>query len=130
MEMLNNQLFIKVKPLIECKLREYPYYLMSVEMPGLGSAIAPDVIINRSSSPSDIVGSSVVNNEYKKIVVDAVNYIYDKLDKESKTIIDNTYFTGIKSREELINELKISRKRYYKLKNNALYKFGIAFGML
>lgn len=128
--MLNNKLFVKVKPLIECKLREYPYYQISLEMPGLGSAVSPDLIINKSSAPSDIVGASVVHDEYKRIVVNAVNYVCDKLDADSKKIIENTYFTGLHSRDEIINELRISKNKYYNLKNSALYKFGIAFGIL
>lgn len=128
--MINRKLFVKVKPLIECKLREYPYYQISLEMPGLGTAISPDLIINKSSVPNDIVGASVVHDEYKRIVVNAVNYVFDKLDKDSKKIIENTYFTGLHTRDEIMSELKISKNKYYNVRNCALYKFGIAFGML
>lgn len=128
--MLNRELFSKVKPLIESKLKDYPYYQMSIEMPGLGSAIPPNQIIYKSNSPSDPVAGEMVMLEYRRTVVNAVNFAYDKLDKDSKYIIDNAYFNNISSREEVIETLKISKNKYYKIKNNALYRFGVAFGLL
>lgn len=128
--MINRQLYKKMKPFVEEKLRDYPYYLMSIEMSGLGSAVPPNVIIDKSLAPGDPVGKSIVENEYKSTIVNAVNYVLDnKLNSESKVIIENAYFNNLKTRDEVITELNINKNKYYKLKDDALYKFMIAFGV-
>lgn len=118
----------KIKKEVENDLNNYPYYLISIETPGLGSAIRPDVIINRSLSPSDPVGKSIVENEYKRALVNAVGFVYDKLDKPSKRIIECGYFRDDLSVKEVIEELKIDKNKYYKLKENSLYKFALGIG--
>ena len=118
----------KIKIEVETDLRNYPYYLISIETPGLGSAIRPDVIINRSLSPSDPVGKSIVENEYKRALVNAVGFVYDKLDQPSKRIIECGYFRDDLSVKEVIEELKIDKNKYYKLKDNSLYKFALGIG--
>jgi len=126
--MINKELFNKMKPVIEKKLRDYPFYLISIEMSGLGTAIPSYLIIDKNSGPSDPVGQAVVNDQYKRDIVNAINYIYDKLGADSKTIIDHSYFRDDKTRDEIIDELKISKNKYYSLKNMALYKFMIGLG--
>lgn len=125
---IDKQLYRRIKKEVEEDLRNYPYYLISVETPGLGAAIRPDIVIYKSSSPSDPVGKAVINDEYKRILVNAVGYVYDKLDVNSKRIIQSSYFQDDIAVNEVIAELKIDKNRYYKLKNNAIFKFAIGLG--
>lgn len=126
--MINKKIFNKMKPFVEDKLKNYPFYLISIEMSGLGTAMPADVIIDKNISPSDPVGQAVVNDQYKRTILNAINYVYDKLNDDSKIIIDHSYFRDDKSRDEVIDELKISKNKYYSLKNMALYKFMIGLG--
>lgn len=125
---INKELYKKIKKEVENDLRNYPYYLISVETPGLGSAIRPDVIIDKNLSPSDPVGKSVVDIEYKKALVNAVGFVYDRLDTVSQRIIECCYFRDDITVSEVREELKIDKNKYYKLKENALYKFAMGIG--
>ena len=125
---INKELYKKIKKEVENDLKNYPYYLISVETPGLGSAIRPDVIINKNSNPSDPIGKSIVDIEYKRALVNAVGFVYDKLDKSSKRIIECSYFRDDISVSEVMNELNIDKNKYYKLKESALYKFAMGIG--
>lgn len=118
----------KIKMEVEDNLKNYPYYLISIETPGLGSAIRPDLIVSKNISPSDPVGKSIVDNEYKRALVNAVEFVYDKLDKPSKRIIECNYFRDDISVKEVIRELKIDKNKYYKLKEKSLYKFALGIG--
>jgi len=115
----------KIKREVENDLRNYPYYLISIETPGLGSSIRPDVVIDKNLSPSDPVGRNAIDNEYKTILVNAVGFVYDKLDKSSKRIIECSYFRDDVTVGEVMEELKIDKNKYYKLKNNSIYKFAM-----
>ena len=127
--MLNKKLFKVVKPLIEQKLKEYPYYQVSLEMSGLGTAVNPSKVIDKSSV-NDPTFKSAVQEEYMRTVVNAVNLVNDKLDYKSKKIIENAYFYNLDERDVILSDLKISKHKYYMLKDAALYKYGIAFGLL
>ena len=127
--MLNKKLFKIVKPLIEQKLKEYPYYQVSLEMGGLGTAVNPSKVIDKSSV-NDPTFKSAVQEEYMRTVVNAVNLVNDKLDYKSKKIIENAYFYNLDERDVILNDLKITKHKYYMLKDAALYKYGIAFGLL
>ncbi|MCI5630206.1 MAG: nitroreductase [Clostridium sp.] len=128
--MLNKKLFKAVKPLIEQKLRDYPYYQVSLEMSGLGTAVNPNKIIDKTTTVNDPTFKSAVQEEYMRTVVNAVNLVNDKLDYKSKKIIENAYFFNLDEREVILNDLNISKHKYYMLKDAALYKYGIAFGLL
>lgn len=115
---------------VEGILKKYPYYQISIDAPGLGSAIDPSIIIDKYRHPSDPVGSYIDNIDYKKDIVNKVNCTYDMLSKESKRIIQALYFEGNTTKpEEVMRELVISKNKYYKLKKEALYKFSISFGL-
>lgn len=125
---IEKELYRKIKREVENDLKNYPYYLISIETPGLGSAIRPDVIIDKNLSPSDTVGKSIVDIEYKRALVNAVGFVYDRLDKQSKRIIECSYFRDDVSVNEVKDELQIDKNKYYKLKENALYKFAMGIG--
>lgn len=93
--MLNKKLFKAVKPLIEQKLRDYPYYQVSLEMSGLGTAVNPNKIIDKTTTVNDPTFKSAVQEEYMRTVVNAVNLVNDKLDYKSKKIIENAYFLSL-----------------------------------
>lgn len=124
----DKEIYKKIKREVENDLKNYPYYLISVETPGLGTAIRPDIVINKSLSPSDPVGKSIVDLEYKRALVNAVGFVYDRLDSSSKRIIECSYFRDDISVSEVRDELKIDKNKYYKLKDNALYKFAMGIG--
>ncbi|UZP02307.1 nitroreductase [Clostridium botulinum] len=125
---INKEIYQKIKKEVENDLRNYPYYLISIETPGLGSAIRPDIVINKSLSPSDPVGKSIVDIEYKTALVNAVEFVYDKLDKDSKRIIESSYFRDDLTVGEIREELQIDKNKYYKLKEKAIYKFAMGIG--
>lgn len=125
---INKDVYKKIKKSVEEDLRNYPFYLISIETPGLGSAIRPDKIIEKSLNPSDPVVRSVIDNEYKKALVNAVEFVYDRLDKNSKRIIECGYFRDDIRVGEVIEELNIDKNRYYKLKEKAIYMFAMGIG--
>ena len=121
--MLNKKLFKAVKPLIEQKLRDYPYYQVSLEMSGLGTAVNPNKILDKPTTVNAPTFKSAVQEEYMRTVVNAVNLVNDKLDYKSKKIIENAYFFKLDEREVILNDLNISKHKYYMLKDAALYKY-------
>lgn len=125
---INKEIFRKIKREVENDLRNYPYYLISIETPGLGSSIRPDIVLDKNARPSDPVGKSIVDMEFKRALVNAVGFIYDKLDKSSKRIIECSYFRDDVSVSEVWEELRIDKNKYYKLKDKALYKFALGLG--
>lgn len=125
---MNKEIYNKIKKEVENDLKNYPYYLISIETPGLGAAIRPDIVIDKNLSPSDPVGKKIVDDEYKRALVNAVGYVYDRLDEQSKRIIECGYFRDDISVKEVKEELKIDKNKYYKLKEKALYKFALGIG--
>lgn len=114
---------------VEDSLEKYSYYVISIETPGLGQATRWDEVYSRSNIPSDSVGKQAIDYEYKKILVNAIESIYDRLDEKSKKIIRSYYFEGnVITPEEVMNELSINKSRYYELKKISLYKFMIGLG--
>jgi ArpU family phage transcriptional regulator len=127
--LINEDAYKKFKKLVENDLQKYYYYLISIETPGLGQATRWDKVYNKSSSPSDPVGRAAADDEYKRILVNAIESVYNRLDEKSKKIIDEYYFKeNVNKPEQVIRELNINRTRYYELKKIALYKFMIGLG--
>ncbi len=121
--------FKKYKDRIEDNLKKYPYYQISIEMPGLGTAAIPNGVLSKDNRISDPVGDTVTDDEYKRNLVNKVNYVLDRLPQNIKRIIECAYFMDeVISNDEVIDELHINKNKYYDLKKNALYKFGIVFG--
>ena len=126
---INKNEFKQYKDKIEDNLKKYPYYQISIEMPGLGTAAIPNGLLSKNNKISDPVGDAVTDDEYKRNLVNKINYVFDRLPKSGKRIVECAYFMdGVISNDEVIEELNINRNRYYDLKKNALYKFGMVFG--
>ncbi|WP_238917231.1 nitroreductase [Clostridium sp. YIM B02555] len=120
--------FKEYRDRIEDNLKKYPYYQVSIEMPGLGSTSIPNGLLS-NNIVADPVGNMVADDEYKRNLVNKVNYVFDRLPENSKRIVECAYFMdGVMSNDEVIEELNINKNKYYDLKKNALYKFGIVFG--
>gem|GEM_PF-1078440 len=117
---IDKEQYNKLKHKTEGELRNYPYYLISLELPGLGEATKWDKIKVKGNNP----GSSM------RTVVNAIEYVYDRLDDTSKKIVDLFYYRDDWEIKDIQEELKIDKNRFYKLKRNALYKFMIVLGYL
>lgn len=127
--LIDEKKYKKFKKHVEDDLQKYYYYLISIETPGLGEATRWDQVYEKSNSPSDPVGKSVVDDEYKRILVKAIENIYDRLDENSKEIIKKYYFEeNLMKPQEVMNKLGIRSSRYYELKKISLYKFMIGLG--
>lgn len=128
--LINEEKYKKFKRQVEDDLEKYYYYLISIETPGLGQATRWDKVYEKSNTPSDPVSKAAIDDEYKRILVNAIDNVYDRLDEKSKRIIEEYYFKGnIIKAEEVMTELKINKSRYYELKKISLYKFmlGLAY---
>lgn len=127
--LINEEMYKKFKRQVEDDLQKYYYYLISIETPGLGEATRWDKVYEKSNTPSDPVSRNVIDDEYKRILVNAIDNIYDRLDENSKEIIKKYYFEdNILKPEEVMKKLGIKSSRYYELKKIALYKFMIGLG--
>lgn len=93
----------KIIAAVEVELRNYPFYLIAIE-------------------------NNHTREEMNKSIVSAIKSTYEKLDEESKKIIEDTYFKENFNREDIIRDLRINKNKYYTLKKNALNKFSIALG--
>lgn len=119
--------YIKKKKAVEETLREYPYYLISLEVPNLGSPTRWDKVKVRGITPSGSVAERyVIDIEVTKATVNKIEKVLDLLDQESKTIIELSYFRDTYDVDEIIDKLSISRAKFYRLKNKALAKFILA----
>lgn len=119
-----------LKSKAERELKNYPYYLISLETPGLGSATRWDLVYEKSNCPSSKVEGEAIDNDYRRRVIHAIEYVIDRLDNSSKKIIETSYFREDITREEVQEELKIDRNRYYRLKKNSLEKFILALAYI
>jgi hypothetical protein len=126
---IDERKFREYKNKIEDNLKKYPYYQISIEMPGLGTAAIPNGVLSQNNKISDPVGDAVTDDEYKRNLVNKKNYVFDRLSNCSKRIVECAYFMDeVISNDEVIEELKINKNKYYDLKKDALYKFGMVFG--
>ncbi|WP_346877533.1 nitroreductase [Clostridium sp. UBA5712] len=127
---IDKEQYNKLKHKAEGELRNYPYYLISLELPGLGEATKWDEIKVKCNTLGSPTEKSIIKSEYMRTVVNAINYVYDRLDDTSKKIIDLFYYRDDWEVKDIQEELRIDKNRFYKLKRNALYKFMIVLGYL
>ncbi len=127
---IDKEQYNKLKHKAEGELRNYPYYLISLELPGLGEATKWDEIKVKGNTQGSPTEKSIIKSEYMRTVVNAINYVYDRLDDTSKKIIDLFYYRDDWEVKDIQEELRIDKNRFYRLKRNALYKFMIVLGYL
>lgn len=97
-----------------------------------------DEVHVRNNSPSDIVNLTVVRSlvieEKIKEKLSRIRKIEAGLklvNDEERNIIELKYFSGIEyTNDYIIEELHISRKKFYKLRDGIIYKFAIVFGLM
>lgn len=127
--LVDEKKYKRFKKQVEDKLEKYYYYLISIESPGLGQPTQWDKVYTKSNSPQDPVSNVVVEDEYKRILVNAIENVFDRLDGECKKIIEEYYFKGnVNKPDDIIDKLRLSKNRYYELKKLSLYKFMIGLG--
>ncbi|GAA0762305.1 nitroreductase [Clostridium sartagoforme] len=127
--LIDEKKYKKFKKQVEDDLQKYYYYLISIETPGLGQATRWDKVYEKSNVPSDPVGKAAIDDEYKKILVNAIENIYNRLDENSKEIIKKYYFEdNLERPEDVMKKLGISKNRYYELRKISLYKFMLGLG--
>lgn len=127
---IDKEQYNKLKHKAEGELRNYPYYLISLELPGLGEATKWDKIKVKGNNPGSSTEKILIENEHMRTVVNAIEYVYDRLDDTSKKIIDLFYYRDDWEIKDIQEELRIDKNRFYKLKRKALYKFMIVLGYL
>lgn len=121
---ISKERYIARKKEVEEALREYPYNLISLETPGLGSATRWDIVKVKDTMPSGSnVEMYVEDAEILKARVNKIDKVLDLLDQESKSIIELVYFRDTYSVKEVLDKLNMDRNKFYKLKNKALGKF-------
>ena len=127
--LIDEKKYKKFKKQVEDDLQKYYYYLISIETPGLGQATRWDQVYEKSNLPSDPVARQAIDDEYKRILVKAIENVYDRLDENSKEIIKKYYFEeNLMKPQEVMEKLGIKSSRYYELKKISLYKFMIGLG--
>lgn len=120
-----------VRKLVEEDLSNYPFWLLSEEVSGLGSPTRWDKG-SKGYSGTSSVEHSVMQDQKILWKISIIEAVLDRLDAKSKRIIEERYF---RCREEFcINELTvemdISKTKFYGLRNKALDKFAIALRYL
>ena len=74
-----------------------------------------------------IKNTAIDNIEIKK-KMEKITKVLSFQDQETQKIINEYYFKNLKSREEIIKELNISKNYFYRVKNKALIKLALALG--
>lgn len=127
---INKEKYKMLKNKTEGELKRYPYYLLSLETPGLGEATNWNEIKVSGGTSVSIVEKEIIDNDHMRRVVDAIEYVYDRLDSTSKKIIELFYYRDDWEVKDIQEELHIDKNRFYKLKKKALDKFIIVIGYL
>jgi hypothetical protein len=119
----------KVIDKVENILRKYPFWLLRIEMGGLGSPSIYNVASGQECSTDSIVETTAEYEEYINKQVKMIERIFDLLQKEEKDIIRFTYFES-NTVEEVIEMMNICKAKYYRLRKDSFMKFAIALGYI
>lgn len=116
---------------IEEDLKNYPYWLIAIETPNLGSPVRWDLMKgNNTFSGGSSVEISAFEEMRRQWKVNVITGVLSKLDSKSKQIIEEWYFRDTINREELEKEVGVDKNKFYYLKNRALNKFMISLGYI
>ncbi|MDK0590726.1 nitroreductase [Clostridium perfringens] len=118
----------EVKKLVEEDLENYPLWLINTELPGLGSATDWTKVYKKISSSGSYIEGLIIKDEVMKRKVEIITGVLMFLNPLRKKIIEEWYFRDMKCREEILQELAISKSVFYREKNAALNKFIVALG--
>jgi hypothetical protein len=115
---------------VENDLKKYPDWIVRLEAGGLGiPSRALRVAGSYAHKLSSLVEYDVELSEEIKKKILVIERIYDRLHGKMKDIIDYRYFQGY-SRDQVVDILKISKRKYYNLRNRALESFARGLGYI
>jgi hypothetical protein len=121
----------EAKKQVEEDLKNYPYWLIAIETPNLGSPVRWDLVKSKGASTGgSCVEMSAMEEIRRQWKVDVITGVLTKLDSKSKEIIEEWYFRELVNREELEKQIDVDKNKYYYLKNRALRKFMVALGYI
>ncbi|MBN3360476.1 nitroreductase [Clostridium sporogenes] len=128
--MVNRKMFKKYKRNVENDLRNYPYWLLAIETPGLGSPNRWGQVSQHSYSKISTVEEDMLKDMEKRWKVDVITKVLTLLLPTSKKIIEEWYFRDGIKREELLKELDIDKNKFYFYRDIALEKFMVSLGYI
>lgn len=114
---------------VEDTLKNYPFWLLRLETPNLGSPSNYDKDKVIEQGVVSVVESAFEYEEYIKGKVKIIEGTMDLLDKDAKTLIDLRYFKDM-SRESVWNEMSICKNTYYRIRKEAIEKYAIGLGYI
>lgn len=115
---IKGEYYNELKKKTEKILREYPYYKMAKEMSGVNISKLLDNMENGENK-------EYLDSRNIDYLVKSVNCVLERLDSDSRKIIDGCYFRDDINNVDLQKELMIDRNKFYRLKKKALEKFMI-----
>lgn len=110
---------------VEQDLRNYPLWLLNVELPGLGRTTDWSKVYVRVINKSSLVENIAIDNDEIERKVNIITGVLAYLDPIKKKVIEEFYFRN-KSWDEILEELSISKSTLYAAKRYALSSFATA----
>ncbi|NFB32674.1 nitroreductase [Clostridium botulinum] len=128
--MMNKKIYERYKKSVENDLRNYPYWLLAIETPGLGSPNRWGQIKQNRYSHTSTVEEDMLRDMEKGWKVDVITKVLGQLDPKSKKIIEEWYFRDIMTREEIQVSLNLDKNKFYYYRNRTLKKFMAALNYI
>ncbi|HBJ2613321.1 TPA: nitroreductase [Clostridium botulinum] len=129
--MMNKKIYEKYKKNVENDLRNYPYWLLAIETPGLGSPNRWGQIKQKNGySHTSTVEEDMLRDMEKSWKVDVITKVLGQIDPTSKKIIEEWYFRDIMTREEIQESLSLDKNKFYYFRNRTLKKFMAALNYI
>lgn len=128
---MNKKIYEKYKKNVENDLRNYPYWLLAIETPGLGSPNRWGQIKQKNGySHTSTVEEDMLRDMEKSWKVDVITKVLGQIDPTSKKIIEEWYFRDIMTREEIQESLSLDKNKFYYFRNRTLKKFMAALNYI
>ncbi|NFJ83920.1 nitroreductase [Clostridium botulinum] len=127
--MMDKKIYERHKKSVENDLRNYPYWLLAIETPGLGSPNRWGQVKSGYFKTST-VEEDMLRDMKKSWKVDVITKVLGQLDPKSKKIIEEWYFRDIMTREEIQESLNLDKNKFYYYRNRTLKKFMAALNYI
>lgn len=126
---VNKENFQWAKDEVENDLRNYPFWIISERLSGLGQPVRWDEVYAKTTGGTSSVESSVLHSEAIMRKIRIIEAVIDLIDSDAKKIIEETYFRdpGMNI-EQLATSLNISGTTVCRVKKKTLEKFIAALG--
>ncbi|MBO0537925.1 nitroreductase [Clostridium botulinum] len=128
--MMNKKVYEKYKKNVENDLRNYPYWLLAIETPGLGAPNRWGQVSQSGYFKTSTVEEDMIKDMERRWKVDVITKVLKNLDNESKKIIEEWYFRDIMTREEIQESLNLDKNKFYYFRNRTLKKFMAALNYI